>query len=367
MRAARISVAVVLVAAACAPVSRLPTIDPQAAEAEAEKQRELILEAAFEQHHRLHNVADPILVENADLCEDETAPSLGVTLANKFSFGPEYEGTLARVYGFGETVNLFSVADGSPAAAAGLSTGDAVVSVNGWAVPTGKEAPDTTAEKVDGFLTGDPSLSLVVDAGDGRREVEVTARAACDYRFGVLPDDSVNAFADGERIALTSGMIRFADSDVELATVVGHEMAHNLMGHVEKKMGNAAIGLIFDLLFAGFGVNTEGTFSKLAARAYSKEFEAEADYVGLYLMARAGFPIEETPNFWRRMAIAHPGSVKKALAASHPPTPERFLALEQTVGEIAVKRVQGTPLEPEMGFRPPAPPARSQARSPFGQ
>jgi predicted Zn-dependent protease len=99
---------------------------------------------------------------------------------------------------------------------------------------------------------------------------------------------------------------------------------------------------------------------------YSKEFEAEADYVGLYLMARAGFAIEDTPNFWRRMAIAHPGSVKRGLAASHPPTPERFLALEKTVEEIDAKRARSEALLPEAGFQQPRKP-RPESRSPFGR
>jgi Zn-dependent protease with chaperone function len=366
MRLARISLVAVVVVTACAPVSKLPTIDEKAAEAEAEKQRELILETIFAQHGRVHDIAYALFQRNAGLCKDDTAHSIGVTVANKFSMGPDYEGTLGRVYGFGETANLSSVAEGSPASTAGLAVGAALVSINGWSVPTGKEAPQKVRAKLAEFTEDDPNLRLVVDTKGGRRQVDVTARRVCDYKFGVMQQDDVNAFADGESIAVTSGMIRFADSDRELATVLGHEMAHNLMGHHDKKTGNWALGLLVDILFAGAGVNTQGTFSKLAARMYSKEFEAEADYVGLYLMARAGFAIEETPNFWRRMAIAHPGSVKRGLAASHPPTPERFLALEKTVEEINAKRAGSEALLPETGFQQTRKP-RPESRSPFGR
>ena len=42
------------------------------------------------------------------------------------------------------------------------------------------------------------------------------------------------AFADGTKVFLTRGMMRFAQSDEELALVVAHETAHNIMGHIDK-------------------------------------------------------------------------------------------------------------------------------------
>jgi predicted Zn-dependent protease len=105
---------------------------------------------------------------------------------------------------------------------------------------------------------------------------------------------------------------------------------------------------------AGTGVNTQGVFSDAAAHVFSQEFESEADYEGLYLAARAGFNIADAPDFWRRMAAEHPGSIKKNFAASHPSSPERYLALENAVKEIESKREHGDSLLPEKirGTRP---------------
>jgi predicted Zn-dependent protease len=82
----------------------------------------------------------------------------------------------------------------------------------------------------------------------------------------------------------------------------------------------------------------------LTAGAYSQEFEAEADYVGLYVIARAGYRIDDAANFWRRMAISSPGSV--TMTGDHPATPERFVALQAAVKEIEAKTAQGQPLVP---------------------
>ena len=120
------------------------------------------------------------------------------------------------------------------------------------------------------------------------------------------------------------------------------------MKHINKKRGNQAVGFIFDLLAAGLGFNTGGVFGDIAGQAFSQSFEAEADYIGLYFMARAGYDIVDAPNFWRRMGIAHPGSIRTNHAASHPGTPERFVALNKTVSEILDKRAAGKELLPEL-------------------
>ena len=64
------------------------------------------------------------------------------------------------------------------------------------------------------------------------------------------------------RIYITRGMLRFVDNPGEIATVVAHELAHNLMGHRAAKETNmvagAGVGLVFDILAAVAGVDTGG-------------------------------------------------------------------------------------------------------------
>ena len=92
------------------------------------------------------------------------------------------------------------------------------------------------------------------------------------------------------------------------------------------------------ILAAVAGVNTGGDFMRIGAEAgagaFSQDFEAEADYVGVYLMARGGYDIGLAPNFWRRMAVIHPASIKTNHSSTHPSAPERFVALESAVGRF---------------------------------
>ncbi len=83
------------------------------------------------------------------------------------------------------------------------------------------------------------------------------------------------------------------------------------------------------------------------AQAYSKDFEREADYVGLYILARAGHDLEGALDIFRAFAIAEPGSSR--YSSTHPSHTERILLMEATIREIETKRAAGEALEPERG------------------
>lgn len=167
-------------------------------------------------------------------------------------------------------------------------------------------------------------------------------------------DKNINAYTDGEKIIVSQKMLDFIQNRNELALVVGHELAHAALNHVGKTMQNTALGQIggfaVDQLLASQGLNTGGQFASLGAgvaqQRYSVGFEQEADYVGMYFMARAGFDTAGVANFWRRMAANDSRSINNR--SSHPTSPERFIAIERTHREIAAKVAAGQPLTPNM-------------------
>ena len=352
------------VVAACAPVSTGPKVSKEAAEAEAEKQRLLVFDEQIKLYTRLANVAWPILEKNADLCEGNTLKTFEAMIVNKTFMGDEFESTLTT-RGFGDTPAFFVIGQDSPLQGKGVSVGDKLIKIDDWDVPSGSKAMSKVREKIIEIGKTDESVRFTIETKDGTKEISSDMRSVCNYDFGVVNSDQVNAFANGSAVFVTSGMMRFVDTDTELATIVGHEMAHNLMGHIQKKEGNAIIGMILDILIAGAGVNTGGLFSKAGAQAYSQDFEREADYVGLYLMARAGYDTKGTANLWRRMATTHPGSTSMAAASTHPATPERFLALEATSDEIQKKIDAGEPLTFEMPEATKQPPPGANPQAPW--
>lgn len=353
---ARLVVVVVIGAAACAPVSKLPDISPEAAKREREIQNEMAFRQLYKNTQRVHLIAYPILKTSADLCGETVRQAMGIFAVNKSMLKKDYQPAAEKMVGIGDRLVVIAIAPGSAAATAGFQEGDGLVSLNGWPIPTGKEAPAKLHERFKELTAKKAGLSFMVERGKETRALSLTPDAVCDYTYQATEKAEVNAFADGKGIYIEAGMIRFVQDDNELATVIGHEIAHNMMEHSTKGQGNQALGTVVDILFAGLGVNTQGAFGSLGRRAFSQEFEAEADYVGLYLTARAGFKIEDSPYFWRRMAVQYPGTIQSNHAASHPASPHRFLALETTVKEINAKQAANKPLVPEKRETPPDPP-----------
>lgn len=166
----------------------------------------------------------------------------------------------------------------------------------------------------------------------------------CVYEFKLEKSKEVNAYADGKNIIVTEGMMDFARDPNDLAVVLGHEYAHNIMGHIKAKKQNVGMGSIFgslvDVLATSQGMSTAGLFGDLGTMAgaygYSKDFEKEADYVGLYITEMAGYNIDTAPDFWRKMSLRDSDSIQKGF--THPTNPERYIALGKTIREIKRKR-----------------------------
>jgi predicted Zn-dependent protease len=115
-----------------------------------------------------------------------------------------------------------------------------------------------------------------------------------------------------------------------------------------------------DVLFALGGVNTQGAFMRAGQAAgagfHSVEFEAEADYVGVYYMARAGYQVDGVEDFWRRFGAEHANAI--FVKSDHPAAPARYLAIARARDEVVAKR---KPLRRPLRNRP-ARPTRPRAR-----
>lgn len=146
------------------------------------------------------------------------------------------------------------------------------------------------------------------------------------YRPVLLEENQgLNAHADSSRISISRTMIDLARTDAQLALVLGHELAHVLMGHTHRDFGERMAAAMF-------------------GRDDRKGDERQADYVGLYLVARAGYSPTEAVDLWRRMGAVQPAIIHGDKV--HPGTAERYVALRDTVTEITAKKRRGLPLMP---------------------
>lgn len=229
--------------------------------------------------------------------------------------------------GLGELPTVVGIVPGSTAERAGLRTGDQLESVAGAAIPLGGKGYarlQRLDEQVEQALSRG-SMALQVRRGGARLAIEVPSAPGCASRFQLLPGPGLNAKADGRYVQVSGGLVEFVRTEDELALVIAHELAHNILGH-RARLDAAGVSRG---LFAGFGKN----------RGRIRETELEADRLALYLMARAGFDPSIAPAFWARFGRKLvPGFLSDG---THPGTSERVRRAEAEIARIRQQQAAG--------------------------
>ena len=339
-------VAGLMLTACVTPTTERTKLDASAVEHERAYQRQLVIRRELEYRQRLTAVSYPLLRAATPLCVNDLGRGVGLAFANVWAYAPEYREAAAAVLGLDERVRIIQVLPGSASAAAGLMVGDVLTGINGVEIGSGRFSARAARRALDEAARSGGAIELEIDARGHARNVSITPDPTCYYPVRLLDEDVVNAYADGEAIYVTRGMMRFAADDESLALVIAHELAHNAMAHVEAQRTNRMMGRLVDLAAKAYGVDTRGAFTTVAMRSRSESFEAEADYVALYVLALAGQPYDEAADFWRQMAIEHPESIEDGYLATHPSTAERYVAIDNGVREIRAKHDAGEPLLP---------------------
>ena len=350
LRYAATGIAAVFVLAACAPTTDFPDIDDKAAAEEARKQRTAVIQNVLDIEARVARVAYPVLLHNAALCGTDITYSLGISGWTTEQMDEEYRDIAKEEFGIGDVLTIISVPPGSSGERADLRVGDKITAVDGETLGEGEDATEDLAEILAESGGKEVRLGII---RDGRaRTVAVQPARVCAFPVHWGFSDEVNAFANGSSIFVTTGFLRFVEDDDELATVIGHELAHNTRGHIKSKRGNEFIGILLGaLVSAAIGIDMTETGRAIGSQAYSQDFEAEADYVGVYHAARAGYDVRNAMKFWRRMAAENPGAINLE-GTTHPSTAKRFLAMEKAIEEVKEKQKTGLPLLPNEDLSP---------------
>jgi len=158
------------------------------------------------------------------------------------------------------------------------------------------------------------------------------------WEVRVFADDSANAFAlPGRKIGVHTGLLDVAKGQHQLATVIGHEVAHVLANHSGERVSNqmAAQGVAAIVSAAGDPSSPLNTVVQgalgLGVMKYSRTHESEADLLGLDLMARAGFDPRQSVSLWENMAAASEGNRPPEFLSTHPSPATRIRDLQQRI------------------------------------
>lgn len=342
----------------CAPINTGPRISDSAVYKEARYQQQLAIDEHRSEIDRIMRIGSKILKANEPTCAEIDKKAYywdGVHVhASTFSTSIKPIGHVSHIKA--QPMILYLMPN-SPAKKAGLKVGDVITHINGTPLEE-SDLDDNIEEYYDlseEAVKEGEKITYTVERNKKTYKKIVTPEKQCRYGLLVhteakdLPESftTMNAFADGDLIFITTSISRKANNDNELALIIAHELAHNTMKHIDKKTVNASLGAILDLtLTLASGLHTN-SFAQLGAKAYSQSFEAEADYYGVYYAANAGFDVKQSANFWRKIAAKYPKSIHiNDDNSTHPSTAARFVAIQKAAEEVAIKKRKGLPLIP---------------------
>jgi hypothetical protein len=243
---------------------------------------------------RVLTVGTRLAIANAPFCRS-TENTAGMTLHH---IGQYADAAAARAtFGFAQDYAVLALVGDGPAARAGVRSDDAVVALNGVRLapaPADLAAidqpvayrPIAWADAQLRTALDTPPVTLTLLRNGQTFDASLEGAPACRSRFELRPSTDYGASADGDIVGITSAMLGFMADDDELAAILAHEMAHNLLEH-RRRLNDAGI--------------QRGLMQQLGRNArLTLDTEIEADRLSIWLMANAGYDPGGAVRFWTR-------------------------------------------------------------------
>lgn len=276
--------------------------------------------------HRIGTVAYRIAARAGRLCP-VSIPLTGILFHHIDEYDTAGRASMVQSYQLDRGLGILSVIDGSPAAAAGLRAGDVILTLNGEALRQDRAlAPPRANARRAALEAAELQIERALAHGSVRfgvlradRQIELTLRplAGCPGRIRLARSNQMNAFANGRYVTLTTAVLGFARSEDELAIMIAHEMAHNILDHPDR------------LDAAGV---PKGWLRRIGANARKVwATEAEADRLGIRLAAAAGYDVRAAIPFWRRFYARFE---EPKIFRTHPSLGARERIIAETIAEL---------------------------------
>lgn len=329
------------------------------------------IDAKLSRIDRVEAIAWPILVANADLCHDRRRDSFGIRLGNDKTIRSLVDGlTLkqVRALGYNGEPVVLGVQPGSPADLAGLEPGAVPIKIGDTQIDGDFDQLSQAlaeynkarakAKQADTPKAELEKLAVMFRQPSGDQlEAKLEPITVCNIPVSVGESDAVNASAGGRAINIRRGLLTYFEDDADVGFIVAHEIGHVIGRHVRKQQRNStvtgysfwgvpvALGAgLFDGFFAGplerFGGLERPPGRQMMTRLNNRilgtrEFEREADYLGMYIAARSGLDISGAEDVFAGFAKLSARSTYGE--NSHPVTADRMLALAAAREEIETK------------------------------
>ena len=312
----------------------LLTAAPAGAAAQ-ERGEQQSLTAMRELDRQVATIGHRLAVANIDLCsERQWLP--GFALHDLSQYGGAWRDAAIRAFGLDRGPAVLALASEGPSARAGLRQDDVLVSEDGTPLRSQEASSQRTFEEVERLLAlldaafADGAAELAILRGSEPARLRVAAEQGCATRFQLIPSRRLNARADGRYVQVTTAIAQYVEDEAELAAVLAHEFAHNVLGH-RTRLDAAGVSRGF---FGNFGRNAR----------LIRETEAEADRLSVYLLERAGYDPAAAVRFWSRFGRR---GLNFLGSPTHPNWRQRIVLFEAEIAVIRAARARGAVPVPE--------------------
>ena len=251
---------------------------------------------------RVAAVAWRLQTANAALCRDAVAlPGFSVETLDQYATSERAEATAE--FGLKDLPQVSAVVPGSAADKAGLQEGDVLLAVDGQPMPRGMaESPDykrtALVEAALASALARPPVTLTLAA----RTVIFSGDRGCASNVQLVPGGRLDAVADGHYVQISGVMYEFVANDSELAFILAHELAHNVVA--EARRASRASG--------------------------QRKAELAADRAAIGMMVRAGYDVGAIVPLMERLRRKNRLSW---LDGSHPGWSARLAAMRTAVAQ----------------------------------
>ena len=272
---------------------------------------------------RLASVGYRISAASSRTCSAPTMMS-GLIVHHMTQYPAAARHAVSRAFSLKQGVGVVGIIRGSGAERAGLRIDDEIIEIAGRSVedPAAWTQRTPSYDRVDRFNEM-MSASLQTGATEllVRRQGQLwrfllSGQPGCGGSVKFVDSSSVNAWSDGRHVVLNAGIVAMARSDDEIAFVIAHEMAHNILGHI----GPSATA-------------SRMLFGRMFGSSAPQNTESQADAAAVSLMRAGGYAPEGGLNFlqtarrkmWWAVSLGHPGFGSRirtlvfAIAGQRPP------------------------------------------------
>ncbi len=179
----------------------------------------------------------------------------------------------------------------------------------------------------------------------GEKIAKVANKPSFNWEFNLVDNEAKNAFClPGGKVVVYTGILEVAENEDQLATVISHEIAHALARHgaerVSSSMVQQGVQVIGNIVIQATAPEYSNVFNQAYGVGtqlgimlpYSRLHESEADEIGIYLMAKAGYDLNEAIKFWENMNKGSKQSIE--FLSTHPSNNTRINDLKALIKKV---------------------------------